>query len=164
VLFAKKKDSGCPRSFFTVLQVITRGIVSITLGIRRITVVVTSMTSITSTTLGITCYKYYKYYTRYYKYYNRYYKYCKVLQVLQGITVIITAAAYGYYKVSSPPRSLLIYTSPLQRFDATRLTRVSCGCLRFIERSFRCSSARLPPSLMPLTSRGAVKESDVTLG
>jgi len=46
--------------FFTVLQIITRGITSITLGITRITIGVTSITSIT---LGITCYKYFKYYT-----------------------------------------------------------------------------------------------------
>jgi len=53
---------------FLVLKVITRGIASIALGFRRITVGVTSMTSITTTTLGITCYKYFKHYTQYYKY------------------------------------------------------------------------------------------------
>ena len=58
--------------FFTSLQVITRGITSITLSITRITG-------------GVTSYKYYKYNPRYYV-------------TFQGITVIITAAAYGYYK------------------------------------------------------------------
>jgi len=90
----KKK---CPTSFVTVLQVITRGSItlgtaSITLGITRITLVVTSITCIP---LGITCYKYYKYYTLYFKYYK----------VLQDISVIIAAAAYGCYpKEWSTPR------------------------------------------------------------
>jgi len=68
VLFAKKSN-GCPTSFFTVSQVITRALQVLRSVLQELRAVLQVLQVLHP-----------------------------VLHVLQGITVIITAAAYRYYK------------------------------------------------------------------
>ena len=126
----KKKSNGCPTSFFffTVLQVITRGITSNTIGITRIT------GGVTSNTPGI----------------KRYYSnnYSGRVQVLQGVihpsvfsNMLFDDSNFGHLPESSVltkrrPRALLLHPTHPSRFfsfffcfprTATSLKEVDLG-------------------------------------